>query len=293
MKARTGGLSVILGVGLLAVAAGVATAQQPSQTTSTQTGQPETSTSTRVVHATVVSVNGNKVVAEDAAGKATEYTIPDGFKFQYGGKDIGVADLKPGMKVTAKITTTTTTTPVYVTEIKTGKVLVVSGNNIIVRGPQGNRVFSNQDAVRRNAKVMKNGQEVALSDLRVGDIFTAVIVTDNPPQVVSEREVEAMVHATPQPAPAPAGAPAAAPAAAPANAPAATSAPAPAAEATAAAPAEAPAPAPTEAAVPAPAAAPAAESTTTERKSSIWVWVFVLLILVLVVVFLLRRRRKP
>ncbi len=289
MKARTGGLSVILGVGLLAASAAIATGQQPSQTTSTQMGQPATSTSTRVVHATVVSVNGNKVVAEDAAGKATEYTIPDGFKFQLGGKDIGVGDLKPGMKVTAKITTTTTTTPVYVTEIKTGKVLVVSGQNIIVRGPQGNRVFSNQDAVRRNAKVMKNGQEVALSDLRVGDIFTAVIVTDNPPQVVSEREVEAMVHATPQPAMAPAGAPAAAPT----NAPAAASAPAPAAEAPAAAPAEAPAPAPTEAAAPAPAAAPATETTTTtESRSSTWVWVFVLLILILVVVFLLRRRKK-
>jgi hypothetical protein len=234
-------------------------------------------------------VNGNKVVAEDAAGKATEYTIPDGFRFQYGGKDIGVADLKPGMKVTAKITTTTTTTPVYVTEIKTGKVLVVSGQNIIVRGPQGNRVFSNQDAVRRNAKVIKNGQEVALSDLRVGDIFTAVIVTDNPPQVVSEREVEAMVHAAPQPAPAPAGAPAAAPGAAPTNAPAAAPA-APAAEAPAATSSEAPPPAPTEAAAQAPA--PAAESTTTESRSSTWVWVFVLLIVILVVVFLLRRRKK-
>ena len=211
MRARTGGFSVILGVGLLAASAAVATAQQPSVTKVTQMGQPETSTSTRVVHATVVSVNGNKVVAEDAAGKATEYTIPDGFKFQFGGKDIGVADLKPGMKVSAKITTTTTTTPVYVTEIKSGKVLAVSGTSVIVRGPQGNRVFTNQDAVKRNARIMRNGQQVEMHELRVGDIFTAVIVTDEAPKVVSEREVEAMVHAAPQPASAPARAPAAGP----------------------------------------------------------------------------------
>src|SRR4029077_20136919 len=115
-------------------------------------------------------------------------------KFQLDGKDIGVADLKPGQHVTATITTTTTTTPVYVTTIKSGKVLLVSGQSIIVRGPHGNQVFSNQDAVKRNATIMKNGQKVSISDLRAGDIFTAMIVTDEAPRVVSEREVEAMVH---------------------------------------------------------------------------------------------------
>ena len=160
MKARTGGLSVILGVGLLAASATVATAQQPSVTKITQSGQSSRSTSTRVVHAMVVSVNGNKVVAEDAAGKATEYTIPDGFKFQFEGKDIGVADLKPGMHVTATITTTTTTTPVYVTEIKTGKVLVVSGHEHHRPRAARESVFSNKDAVKRNATIMRNGQKV-------------------------------------------------------------------------------------------------------------------------------------
>ena len=91
MEVRTGRVSVILGLGLLAVSAAVATAQQPSITKTTQMGQSQTSTSSRIVNATVVSVNGNKVVAQDASGKATEYTIPDGFKFQFEGRDIGVA----------------------------------------------------------------------------------------------------------------------------------------------------------------------------------------------------------
>jgi len=288
MKARAGGLSVILGVGLLATSAAIATAQQPSSSKSTQMGQPETSTSTRVVHATVVSVNGNQVVAKDASGKATEYTIPDGFKFQFGGKDIGVADLKPGMKVTAKITTTTTMTPVYVTEIKTGKVLVVSGQTIIVRGPQGNRVFTNQDAVKRNAKIVKNGQPVSLSDLRVGDIFTAVIVTDEPPKVVSEREVEAMVHAAPEPAPAPAptAASAAAAAEAPAGAPSQAPAAAAPADTSAAAPADTMAASPT-------AAAPAAESPAPAPESRFpTALVLIVLLIVVVIVVLMMRRRK-
>ena len=163
MNPRRGDSSAILGVGLLAAFGAVATAQQPSTTRITSTGQPATTTSTRMVNATVVSVDGNNVVAEDASGHATQYTIPDGFKFQFEGRDIGVAELKPGMHVSATITTTTTTTPVWVTEIKTGKVLLVSGHSIIVRGPEGNRVFSNKDAEQRNVTVMRNGQKVSLA----------------------------------------------------------------------------------------------------------------------------------
>ena len=286
---RTGGISLILGVGLLAASATVATAQQPSVTKITSTGQSMTSSSSRVVHVVVNSVNGNKVVATDTAGKATEYTIPDGFKFQLDGKDIGVADLKPGQHVTATVTTTTTTTPVYVTEIKSGKVLVASGQSIIVRGPHGNQVFSNQDAVKRNATIMKDGQKVQISDLRVGDIFTAVIVTDEAPKVVSEREVEAMVHSAPEAAAAPAGAPASAPtvaaAAAPAGAPASAPAEAPTAAAAAAAPADTPASSPASAPAPAPETAPASGFPT-------WLILLILLIVIIIIVMFTRRRKS-
>jgi hypothetical protein len=290
MKARTGRVAVVLGLGLLAVSAALATAQQPSTTKTTQMGQPQSATSTRLVNTTVVSVNGNKVVAQDATGKATEYTIPDGFKFQFEGRDIGVADLKPGMKVSATVTTTTTTTPVYVTEIKSGKVLAVSGNNIIVRGPQGNRVFSNQDAVKRNAKIMKDGKEVNISDLRVGDIFTAVIVTDMEPRVVTDREVQAMASAAPQAAPAPAQAPAGAPAPAPTDVPmAAAEAPATApADAPAAAPADAPAAAPADATAP----APAAEAPETAKRFPMVGWLIIILIVIFLIVWLLRRKKS-
>jgi hypothetical protein len=290
VETRTRGFSVILGVGLFAASTAIATAQQPSITKITQTGQSQSTTSTRVVKATVVSVNGNKVVGEDAAGKATEYTIPEGFKFQFEGREIGVAELKPGMHVSATITTTTTTTPVWVTEIKTGRVLVVSGHNIIVRGPQGNRLFSNKDAEQRNVTVMRNGQQVSLSDLRPGDNFTATIITDEAPRVVSEREVQAIAHAAPQPA---AAAAATAPTEAPAAAPAATPSEAPAA-APVAASAEAPAAAPTDAAAAAspPAVAPAAEAPAPASGFPMWLLWLLILIVILVVVFLLRRRKS-
>jgi hypothetical protein len=286
MKARRGGFSVTLGFGLLAASA-IVMAQQPSVTQITQTGQPATMTSTRIVNATVVSVDGNNVVAQDAAGHATQYTIPDGFRFQFEGKDIGVADLKPGMHVSATITTTTTTTPVWVTTIKTGKVLVVSGHSLIVRGPEGNRVFSNKDAEQRNVTVMRNGQPVSLSDLRAGDIFTATIISDEAPRVVSEREVQAMAHAAPQPAPAPTEAPAAAPAAAPTEAAAApASAPTEVAGAPAAAPTEAPA------AASAPATTTTTETTETASRFPTWLLLLILLIVIVVVVMMVRRKKS-
>ena len=227
MKSRTGGFSAFLGMGLLVATAGVATAQQTSSTTTTQMGKPQSTTSTRVIQGTVISVNGNKVVGRDLNGKTAEYTVPDGFKFENEGKEIGVADLKPGMKVKATITTTTTTTPVTVTEIRKGTVLKVSGDNVIVRGPLGVRRFSNEDATKHGAKIMRDGKEIELSELREGDNFTAVLVTDHAPTVVSEREAKAYASGG-EPAPAPAPKAASAPAPAPAPAPAAEPAPAPA-----------------------------------------------------------------
>jgi LPXTG-motif cell wall-anchored protein len=222
MELRVSRVSILVGAVLFAVAT-VATAQYPSSKTSTEMGKAETTTTTRTIHATVVSVDGNKVVGRDASGKATEYTIPEGFKFQHEGKEIGVADLKPGMKVSATITTTVTTTPVTVTEIRKGKVLAVSGDSVVVRGPQGVRRFTFAELQERHVR-LKNGagQEISsFSELKAGDHFTATIVTNEKPQVVSEREAKAYVQGETAPAPAAAPAHAEAPAAAPAPAPAA------------------------------------------------------------------------
>jgi len=216
----------LLAAALLAAVAGSAAAQQTSATTTTEMGKPVTTTSTRHISGKIVSVDGNKVVLQGNEG-TREYTVPDGFKFQMDGKDVGVADLKPGMSVAAAVTTTTTSTPVTVTQIRKGKVLKVSGQTVIVRGPDGIRRFDQADLDKRHVK-LKNaaGKDIELHQLKDGDVFTAVIVTDAPPKVVSEREAKAMAQS------------------APAAAPQAAAAPPPSAPAPAAAPAPAPAPAP-------------------------------------------------
>lgn len=174
-----------------------------------------TSTVTEKKNFEILAVEGNKVVVKGAEG-TRELTLPADFKVNVDGKDVGVSELKPGMKGTAVITTKVTSTPMVATEVKNGEVLNVSGNTIIVRTADGIKKFTAQDVRDRNVSIMREGEKVEINQLRAGDRLSATIITKKPPVITTEREVKASASA-PRPAPAEA---AAAPAPAPAPAPA-------------------------------------------------------------------------
>jgi LPXTG-motif cell wall-anchored protein len=181
----------------------------------------ESKTTTRAVPFEIIAVDGNKVVARTDRG-TREVTVPPDFKINMDGKDIGVADLKPGMKGTAMVATTTTSTPVTVTEIRNGQVVAVAGNSILVNENGTTKRYTVGDVRDRNATIYRDGQRVDLHQLRVGDMLTATIITRKPPTIATSNEIKsASVNAPPKPAAAPAPAAAAPePAAAPAPAPA-------------------------------------------------------------------------
>ena len=202
----------ILGSVLFVLLASVVSAQM----------QAEKKTSTRQVKFEIISVNGNTIVWKDDQGKTREFKAPAGFTAMVDGKQVGVSDLQPGTNGVATVTTTTTMTPVVVTEVRNGQVMARAGNAVIVRMADGTmRQFTAVDVEKRNAVITKDGQPIQLSQLRVGDNMSATIVTEHEPKIVTQNQVDAMGKTAAKPAPAPmAAAPAPAPAAEPAPAPA-------------------------------------------------------------------------
>ena len=142
--------------------------------------------------------------APRGGGGSKEFTVSDDFQFDIGGQKMSVHDLKPGMKGTATITTTTTVTPVTVTEVRNAEVIQASGGSVLVRGQNGYRNFTQGDVEKRNITIIRDGKPVDISQLSVGDRLTATIVTEKPPKIMTEQQVQATIHpAAPGAAPAP------------------------------------------------------------------------------------------
>ena len=171
----------LFAVGVFACLSGIASAQT---TTTTETKKFE-----------VISVDGSTLVVRLPEG-TREITVPSDFRFTVDGQQLSVQQLKPGMAGTATITTTTKSTPVTVTEVKNGTVAHVAGPTIIVRTDEGYRSFTQGEIDKRGVKIMRSGKPALVSDFRVGDKLSAVIITSMPPRVVTEQEVNASLAAS-------------------------------------------------------------------------------------------------
>jgi hypothetical protein len=163
-----------------------------AQSTSTES----TAVKQQLKSGVVQTVAGNKVVLQEADG-LHEYNLPDGFKFQLDGRDVGVDEIKPGMKVDAVITDRITTRVVQVTRVTSGTVMQVAPGGIVIKNNESGALksYNFKDEAGNDIYFARDGKQVSLRDVKKGDILTGTVVTTLPPQTTTQRTARARATA--------------------------------------------------------------------------------------------------
>src|SRR5262249_33603753 len=151
-------------------------------------------TSVDVQSGTVVAVDGNHLVVKMSDGTTKEFNVPDGATANVDGKDLSVADLKPGMVLTRTITTTTEPVKVTTTTVKSGTVWKVMPPTLIVTTADGkNKQFTVPDWQKFDV----DGKMLSVNELKKGMKLTATIVSESTSTVTStSRKVTGMAPKT-------------------------------------------------------------------------------------------------
>ena len=159
-------------------------AQVETGATSTS-GQP--SVETQVERGQVVTVNGNDLVVKMEDGSLRHFAnVPESAKVTVEGKELGIHDLKPGMKLERTITTTTTPKTITTTQTVTGTVFHVNApNSVTLRLEDGT---TEQFKIPKGQKFMVEGQETDAFGLRKGMKISATKIVEEPQTVVEQQK---------------------------------------------------------------------------------------------------------
>jgi hypothetical protein len=171
--------------------------QDTSTTSKSQSGQP--TVQTEVKSATVVYVSGNDLVVKTDDGQVKHFVVPDDQTVSVDGKDLTVHDLKPGMRLTRTITTTST--PRTVTTVRT-----IDGTVWYVN-PPSTVILTLSDGTNKQYKVPKgqmfeiNGEQRDVFALRKGMKVSATVVTES--QETVQASTRSVTGEAPPPPPPP------------------------------------------------------------------------------------------
>jgi LPXTG-motif cell wall-anchored protein len=165
---------------------------------------------TELLWGTVVNVQDGTLVVKMAGGDIRMFNPPASRKFIIDGQELSVGDLKPGTRLSATVTTTTTPITERITTVGTGMVWFVSGNNVILTLPNNE---NRQYKVKDDYKFMVDGKPATVFELRKGMTVSAEKIVEAPrTEIANDVQVtgtapKAVAKAEPAPAAVPAPAP--------------------------------------------------------------------------------------
>jgi hypothetical protein len=175
------------------------------QTETSTTGHKATIV-TQVEHGEVVYVSGNDLVIKMEDGTIRHFAnVPESARATVDGKQLGIHDLKPGMKLQRSITTTSISKTITTVQSVTGKVWAINPpiNVILTLADGSNQQFK----IPKNQKFNVDGQMVDAWGIKKGMTISATKIVEVPIVSVSERRnvtgSSPVVAAAPPPPPPP------------------------------------------------------------------------------------------
>ena len=196
MKARTGWMVVLL---IFAFAVMMSAQVETSTKTSTV---GKAAVQTQVEKGEVVLVQGNDLVVKMADGTIRHFNnVPESARITVDGKQLGIHDLKPGMKLQKTVTTTTTPKMITTTQTVTGKVWNVTPPNFVILTMEDGK--NQRFKIPKGQKFTVNGQETDAFGLKKGMEVTATKVVEQPLEVVQQQAKVTGSMPPPPPPPSP------------------------------------------------------------------------------------------
>ncbi len=193
-------IRIAMAVGILCfIFAGYSLAQVQTQQTTTSGMATKDVT---VERGEVVLVEGNDLIVKMEDGSFRHISnVPESAKVTVDGRQLGIHDLKPGMKLQRTITVTTTPQTVTTVQTVTGKVWHVN--------PPLSVILTLEDGTNQSFKIPKgqkfdvNGEMVDAFGLKKGMMVTATKIVEVPETVVAhQRKVTGTMPPPPQAPPA-------------------------------------------------------------------------------------------
>jgi len=196
-------IGLMLAVGVIWSIFAVSMSAQVQTETSTTSGQ-----STRAVtveRGEVVLVQGNDLIVKMQDGTIRHFpNVPESARVDVDGRQLGIHDLKPGMKLARTITVTTTPKTVTTVQTVTGKVWhVTPPNSVILTLEDGT---NQQFQIPKDQKFNVDGQQTDAWGLKKGMKISATKIVEVPEVHVQREQRVAGTMPPPPPAP-PADAP--------------------------------------------------------------------------------------